>query len=169
MGLTPLEGLVMGTRSGDLDPAILFHLHRQAGLGFDELERMLNRESGLKGLTGTGDMRDVAAAAATGDAAAEPALEVVRHRLRKYVGAYLAVLGGLDAVVFTAGIGENDAGLRLRTMQPLAHLGIRMDEAANAERSKEARRVSTADSPVAVLVVPTNEELEIARQTAAVL
>ena len=169
MGLTPLEGLVMGTRSGDLDPAILFHLHRQAGLGFDELERMLNRESGLKGLTGTGDMRDVAAAADAGDEAAELALEVVRHRLRKYVGAYLAVLGGLDAIVFTAGIGENNADLRQRTLEPLGHLGIRIDAEANAVRSKEARRISLADSPVAVLVVPTNEELEIARQTAAVL
>ena len=169
MGLTPLEGLVMGTRSGDLDPAILFHLHRQAGLGFDELERMLNRESGLKGLTGTGDMRDVATAAADGDEAAALALEIVRHRLRKYIGAYLAVLGGLDAVVFTAGIGENDAALRARTIEPLAHLGLRIDEQRNAVRSKDARRISPDDSPVAVLVVPTNEELEIARQTAAVL
>ncbi|MFD1722580.1 acetate/propionate family kinase [Amnibacterium endophyticum] len=169
MGLTPLEGLVMGTRSGDLDPAVLFHLHRTAGLGFDELERMLNRESGLKGLTGSGDMRDVAAAAQGGDDAAVLALEVVRHRLREYLGAYLAVLGGLDAVVFTAGIGEHDADLRATTLAPLKHLGLEVDPERNASESRDARRISPDGAPVAVLVVPTNEELEIARQTAAVL
>lgn len=169
MGMTPLEGLVMGTRSGDIDPATIFHLHRQAGLDFDDLERMLNRESGLKGLTGRGDMRDVQRAAAEGDAAAEGALAVYRHRLRHYIGAYLAVLGGLDAIVFTAGVGENNADLRQRTLDPLGHLGIHVDPDRNAVASRAARRISPDDSPVAVLVIPTNEELEIARQAAAVL
>lgn len=169
MGMTPLEGLVMGTRSGDIDPAAIFHLHRQAGMGFDELESMLNRSSGLKGLTGTGDMRDVQAAAADGDEAAATALAVYRHRLRHYIGAYLAELGGLDALVFTAGVGENDALLRRTTIEPLGHLGLRVDDARNESSSREARRISPDHSPVAVLVVPTNEELEIARQTAAVV
>jgi acetate kinase len=169
MGMTPLEGLVMGTRSGDIDPAALFHLHRQAGLGFDELEQLLNRDSGLKGLTGSGDMRDVQAAAAAGDEAAEAALAVYRHRIRRYIGAYTAHLGGLDAVVFTAGVGENNSLLRRRTLASLEHLGIRVDPDRNEVPSKEARRISTDDSPVAVLVVPTDEELEIARQTATVV
>jgi acetate kinase len=169
MGMTPLEGLVMGTRSGDIDPAAIFHLHRQAGMGFDEIESMLNRSSGLKGLTGKGDMRDVQGAAAEGDEVAEEALAVYRHRLRHYIGAYFAELGGLDALVFTAGVGENNSLLRRRTLEPLRHLGLQVDADRNEVASKEARRISTDDSPVAVLVVPTNEELEIARQTAAVV
>jgi acetate kinase len=169
MGMTPLEGLVMGTRSGDIDPAALFHLHRQAGLGFDELEQLLNRDSGLKGLTGKGDMRDVQAAAADGDEQAEAALAVYRHRIRRYIGAYLAQLGGLDALVFTAGVGENNSLLRRRTLDGLGHLGIRVDPDRNEVPSRQARRISPDDAPVAVLVVPTDEELEIARQTAAVL
>jgi acetate kinase len=169
MGMTPLEGLVMGTRSGDIDPAALFHLHRQAGLGFEELERLLNRDSGLKGLTGKGDMRDVQAAAADGDEQAEAALAVYRHRIRRYIGAYLAHLGGLDALVFTAGVGENNSLLRRRTVDGLGHLGILVDPDRNEVPSKEARRISPDGAPVAVLVVPTDEELEIARQTAAVL
>lgn len=169
MGMTPLEGLVMGTRSGDIDPAALFHLHRQAGLGFDELEELLNRDSGLKGLTGRGDMRDVQAAAAAGDEQAEAALAVYRHRIRRYIGAYLAHLGGLDALVFTAGVGENNSLLRRRTVDGLGHLGIRVDPDRNEVPSKQARRISPDDAPVAVLVIPTDEELEIARQTADLL
>jgi acetate kinase len=167
MGMTPLEGLVMGTRSGDIDPAALFHLHRQAGMGFDELETLLNRDSGLKGLTGSGDMRDVQASAAHGDEQAEAALAVYRHRIRRYIGAYLAHLGGLDALVFTAGVGENNSLLRRRTVAGLEHLGISVDSDRNEVASKQPRRISPDDSPVAVLVIPTNEELEIARQTAA--
>ena len=169
MGMTPLEGLVMGTRSGDIDPAAIFHLHRQAGLGFDEIEQLLNRSSGLKGLTGKGDMRDVQAAAADGDEVAEGALAVYRHRLRHYIGAYFAELGGLDALVFTAGVGENNTLLRRCTLDPLRHLGLHVDPDRNEVASKQPRRISTDDSPAAVLVIPTNEELEIARQTAAVL
>lgn len=169
MGMTPLEGLVMGTRSGDLDPAVLFHLHRKAGLGFDELDTLLNRRSGLLGLSGTGDMRDVTEAAGKGDEAAQLALDVTVHRLRHYLGAYLAVLGGLDVVVFTAGVGENAPLIRAGAVQGLEGLGIILDEDRNAERARGIRVISTDDSPVTVLVVPTNEELEIARQTVAAL
>ncbi len=169
MGLTPLEGLVMGTRSGDIDPSVLFHLHREAGLSFEELETMLNRRSGLMGLAGAGDMRDVQRAALDGDPRATLALEVYRHRIRRYVGAYTAHLHGLDAIVFTAGVGENDSLLRRRTMASLEHMGIRVDPDRNEIRSRDARRISPDDSPVAVLVIPTNEELEIARQTVAAL
>ena len=169
MGLTPLEGLVMGTRSGDLDPAIIFHLHRQAGLGFEELDSLLNRGSGLLGLTGTGDMRDVQTAAATGDTAAEAALAVWRHRIRHYVGAYVAQLGGLDALVFTAGVGENNALLRRRALAGLEFLGIEVDNDRNELPSREARVISPEGAPVTVLVIPTNEELEIARQSLSLI
>ena len=167
MGMTPLEGLVMGTRSGDIDPAAVFHLHREAGLGFDELETLLNKGSGLLGLTGSGDMRDVQDSASRGDAVSEAALAVYRHRIRHYVGAYVAQLGGLDAVVFTAGVGENNALLRRRTLAGLEVLGIRVDDDRNELASRDARYISPEGAAVAVLVVPTDEELEIARQAAA--
>ena len=167
MGMTPLEGLVMGTRSGDVDPAVLVHLHRQAGLSVDDLDTMLNRKSGLLGLTGNGDMRDVQASAVAGDEVAEAALAVYRHRLRRYIGAYLVHLGGLDAIVFTAGVGENNSLLRRRSLAGLEFLGIHVDADRNEVRSKHPRAISPDRSPVAVLVIPTNEELEIARQTAA--
>ena len=169
MGMTPLEGLVMGTRSGDIDPAALIHLHRQAGLSFDELDTMLNRKSGLLGLTGNGDMRDVQEAASNGDEVAEAALAVYRHRIRRYIGAYIAHLGGIDAIVFTAGVGENNGLLRRRTLAGLEFLGINVDNDRNELKSRNARYISPDGSPVAVLVIPTNEELEIARQTAAAL
>jgi acetate kinase len=167
MGMTPLEGLVMGTRSGDIDAAVLIHLHRQAGLGFDELDIMLNRKSGLLGLAGNGDMRDVQEAASRGEEVAERALAVYRHRIRRYIGAYIAHLGGLDALVFTAGVGENNALLRRRTLAGLEFLGIAIDVDRNELASKTARFISPEGSPVAVLVIPTNEELEIARQCVA--
>jgi acetate kinase len=169
MGMTPLEGLVMGTRSGDLDPAALIHLHRQAGLDFDELDAMLNRRSGLLGLTGSGDMRDVQDAASRGDDRAEAALAVYRHRIRRYIGAYIAHLGGLDALVFTAGVGENNVLLRRRTLAGLEFLGISVDHDRNELHSDRARYISPDGSPVAVLVIPTNEELEIARQAFALV
>ena len=169
MGMTPLEGLVMGTRSGDIDPAALIHLHRQAGLSFDELDTMLNRKSGLLGLTGNGDMRDVQEAASNGDELNEAALAVYRHRIRRYIGAYIAHLGGVDAIVFTAGVGENNGLLRRRTLAGLEFLGINVDIDRNEVHSKKARYISPDGSPVAVLVIPTNEELEIARQTSAAL
>jgi acetate kinase len=169
MGLTPLEGLVMGTRSGDLDPAIIFHLHRQAGLDFNELDSLLNRKSGLLGLTGTGDMRDVQEAASRGDATAEAALAVWRHRIRHYIGAYVAQLGGLDALVFTAGVGENNALLRRRALAGLEFLGIEIDNDRNELATRSPRVISPAGAAVAVLVIPTNEELEIARQSLSVV
>jgi len=167
MGLTPLEGLVMGTRSGDIDAGIIFHLSRVAGMSIDQIDELLNRRSGLLGMTGTGDMRDVQEAAATGDEAAQAALAVWRHRIRHYIGAYTATLGGLDALVFTAGIGENNALLRRRALAGLEFLGIEVDDDRNELQSKSARLISPDGASVAVLVIPTNEELEIARQAAA--
>jgi len=168
MGLTPLAGLVMGTRSGDIDPGALLHLLR-AGMSVDELDRLLNSRSGLLGLTGSSDMRDVTAAADAGDADAERALAVWAHRIRHYVGAYLAQLGGLDAVVFTAGVGENAPALRARALAGLEHLGLQLDAARNEAPSREPRVISPESSPLAVLVVPTNEELAIAQAAAALV
>jgi len=169
MGLTPLEGLVMGTRAGDLDPGILLHLMRHAGLDLDALEDLLHHRSGLEGLAGRHDFRDLLAAVDGGDEAARTAYDVYCHRLRKYVGAYLAVLGGADAVVFTAGIGEHVARLRADALAGLSRLGISVDPARNEALATGPRRISPDDSPVAVLVVPTNEELSIARQAVALL
>ncbi len=168
MGMTPLEGLVMGTRGGDLDAGALIQLGR-AGLSFDDLDRLLNRRSGLLGLSGHGDMRDVQSAARAGDDAAQGALDVYHHRLRHYLGAYLVGLGGVDAIVFTAGVGENSPATRAATLRGLEGFGIELDEGLNRARQGGARVVSSARSAVTVLVVPTNEELEIARQTAAVV
>jgi acetate kinase len=169
MGMTPLEGLVMGTRSGDLDPAVLLQLARRAGYSTDQLDELLNRKSGMLGLSGRGDMRDVTEAADAGDDAATLALNTYLHRLKKYIGAYYAQLGHLDALVFTAGVGENSAVVRAGAVAGLEELGIRLDKDRNESSSREARRISTDDSLVAVLVVPTNEELEIARQTLSVI
>jgi acetate kinase len=167
MGLTPLEGVVMGTRSGDIDPAIVFYLAREGGLGLDEIDTLLNKQSGLKGMAGANDLREIDRRIQAGDEAAAEALDVYCYRIRKYVGAYTAALGRVDALVFTAGVGENNAAVRAGVCEPLAGLGVRLDAAANAERSKRARTISTQGSPVAVLVVPTDEELEIANQTLA--
>lgn len=169
MGLTPLEGLVMGTRSGDIDPAVLFHLSRVAGMSTDELDDLLNRRSGMLGLSGYTDMRDVHAAVAAGDENARTALEVYLHRIKGYVGNYYAQLGQVDAIAFTAGIGENDDIVRLGSLSGLERLGIRVDPARNEGRKKQITVISPDDSEVTVLVVPTNEELEIARQSLAAL
>jgi acetate kinase len=169
MGLTPLEGLVMGTRSGDLDPAVLLHLHRVGGLSFDELDVLLNRQSGMLGMTGSGDMRDVQAAAMAGDQAAEAGLAVWRHRIRHYIGAYIAELGGIDAIVFTGGVGENSALLRRRALEGFEFLGIEVDNDRNELESRDERAISPRGARVSVLVIPTNEELEIARQSASVV
>jgi acetate kinase len=167
MGFTPLEGLVMGTRSGDLDPAIVLFLHREAHLSLDEIDTLLNRESGMKGLTGDNDLRQIERRAAGGDRQAQEALDVYCYRIRKYVGAYAAALGRLDALVFTAGVGENSAAVRAQVCRGLERFGVRIDDARNRERSGGTRTVSTDGSDVAVLVVPTDEELEIAEQTLA--
>jgi acetate kinase len=169
MGLTPLEGLVMGTRSGDLDPAVVFYLHREAGLSVDDIDDLLNKRSGMLGLAGANDMREVERRAAEGDQAAAEALDVYCYRIRKYVGAYAAALGRLDALVFTAGIGENSDGVRAGVCQGLEGLGVALNPKRNRSRSGRPRTISPDDSKVAVLVVPTNEELEIAEQTLAVL
>lgn len=169
MGLTPLEGLVMGTRSGDLDPAVLLHLARRAGYSSDDLDVLLNTRSGLLGLAGRSDMRDILAARAGGDPAASLAFDVYIHRLRAYAGAYIAQLGGVDVVSFTAGVGENAAPVRAESMATLGFAGIEIDPQRNVARERGIRRISTDASRVTVLVVPTNEELEIARQTAGLL
>jgi acetate kinase len=163
MGLTPLEGLVMGTRSGDIDPGIISFLHRQADMSVEDIESMLNHRSGLLGLAGERDFRRLRELIESGDSAAQLAYDVFVHRLRRYVGGYLAVLGRTDVISFTAGIGENAAAVRLDALSGLEGLGIQIDEQRNAERAKGPRRISTDASPVAVLVVPTNEELAIAR------
>lgn len=163
MGFTPLDGLLMGTRSGALDPGVLLHLLR-GGMSVDELDAMLNRESGLLGLSGvSNDMRDVRAAAERGHEDARAALEVFAYRIAKTVGAYAAAMGGLDGIVFTGGIGENDARIRSESLRSLEFLGARLDEVRNAEH---AERISSDTSSVAVLVVPTDEERMIARATA---
>ncbi|MEB3905065.1 acetate kinase [Mycobacterium ulcerans] len=169
MGLTPLEGLVMGTRSGDLDPGVIGYLWRTAKLGVDEIESMLNHRSGMLALAGERDFRRLRAMIDDGDPAAELAYDVFIHRLRKYVGAYLAVLGHTDVVSFTAGIGEHDAAVRRDALAGMAELGISLDEGRNACASGGARRISADDSPVTVLVIPTNEELAIARHCCSVL
>jgi acetate kinase len=174
MGLSPLEGLVMGTRSGDLDPAVVFHLVRQAGLSLDEVDTLLNKRSGLLGLCGDNDLREIERRAADGDEAAALALDVYTYRIRKYLGAYTAALGGLDAVVFTAGVGENQPGVRARVCEGLEVLGIELDDERNRVADTDASddgvaAVHADTSRVAVLVIATDEEHEIAEQTRAAL
>ncbi|PWC07669.1 acetate/propionate family kinase [Mycetocola zhujimingii] len=169
MGLTPLEGLVMGTRSGDLDPAVLIHLHRRAGMSFDDLDTLLNRKSGILGMAGVGDMRDLQERSDAGDEVAAAAFDVYTHRIKGYIGNYMAQLGRVDVISFTAGVGENSPEVRAAALSGLEAFGIRLSDERNEERSRDPRRISTDDSEVDVLVVPTNEELEIARQTLAVL
>ncbi|MGF1432172.1 acetate kinase [Kitasatospora sp. LaBMicrA B282] len=169
MGLTPLEGLVMGTRSGDIDPGVIFHLNRVGGLSIDEIDDLLNRRSGLLGLCGDNDMREILRRAEEGDAAAELAFRAYVHRLRKYLGGYYAVLGRVDAIAFTAGVGENAAPVRAAATVGLEELGIAVDPELNSVRSAEARVISPAYSRVTVAVVPTDEELEIAQQAYALV
>jgi acetate kinase len=169
MGLTPLEGLVMGTRSGDIDAGIISYLARTAGMGIDEIETMLNRHSGMLGLSGESDFRVVHQCIAAGDQAAQLAYEVYIHRLRKYIGAYLALLGHVDVITFTAGVGENDAKVRRDALTGLGRLGIELDEGLNGGADRGARRISTESSPTTVLVIPTDEELAIARASMTVV
>lgn len=166
MGMTPLEGLVMGTRGGDVDPGALLHLLR-AGMSVAELDHLLNHESGMLGLTGSNDLRDVLGRAAAGDSVAELALEVYAGRARRAVGAYLAELSGADTLVFTAGVGEGSAVLRARICRGLEWMGVELDAASNAALATGARIISAPHSRVTVLVVPTDEEGEIARQARA--
>lgn len=164
MGLTPLEGLVMGGRTGDIDPAAVFHLYREAEMSIDEIDELFNRRSGMKGLTGHNDMREIWKLIEAGDEQAEMAMEIYLHRLLKYVGAYWALLGGLDALTFTAGVGENDPRVRWELCRSLAFMGVKIDQELNEEHFTREAIISTPDSAVKVLVVPTNEELAIAQQ-----
>lgn len=167
MGLTPLEGLVMGTRSGDLDPAIVLYLQRTGGLSVDEVDTLLNRRSGLAGLTGHNDLRDVHAAADAGDEAARLALDIYVRRVKHYLGAYAAIMGGIDAVTFTAGVGENDAAIRAAVIEGLEFLGLQVDAVRNVDTQGE-RLISPEGAPASVLVIPTDEELAIARDVLSV-
>ncbi len=167
MGLTPLAGLVMGTRCGDVDPAVVFSIAKLEGLDADRLDRLLNKESGLQGVTGVagGDMRDICARAAKGDEACRLALEMFGHRAAFYVGGYNTLVGGADAIVFTGGIGENSSDGREQIMKRLSALGVKIDKKANAKIHGETGLVSTRDSKIPCVVIPTNEELMIARET----
>ncbi len=167
MGMTPLEGLIMGTRCGDIDPAIIFYLKRKTGLARDEVETLLNKDSGLKGICGVNDMRQIEELAQAGNSRARLAIEMVCYRIKKYIGAYYAVLGRLDALIFTAGIGEKSPLIRADACRGLSHLGIDVDPEKNNQKSKKAFEIQTRGSTVKVLVIPTNEELEIAEQTLA--
>ncbi|WP_055701621.1 MULTISPECIES: acetate kinase [Streptomyces] len=169
MGLTPLEGLVMGTRSGDMDPAVIFHLARVGGMSVDEIDILLNKKSGLIGLCGDNDMREIRRRIDEGDQEAALAFDIYIHRLKKYIGAYYAVLGRVDAIAFTAGVGENAAPVREAAVAGLEELGLAVDGALNSVRSDEARLISPEYARVAVAVVPTDEELEIATQTYALV
>ncbi|GAB1814088.1 acetate kinase [Mycobacterium sp. MUNTM1] len=169
MGLTPLEGLVMGTRSGDIDPSIVGYLSHAAEMGVNDVESMLNQRSGVLGLSGERDFRRLRTMIESGDESAQLAYSVFTHRLRKYIGAYLAVLGHTDVISFTAGIGENDPAVRRDAVAGMEELGIVLDQRRNLGGGKGARQISADDSPIAVLVVPTNEELAIARDCVHVL
>lgn len=169
MGLTPLEGLVMGTRSGDLDPAVIFHLARVGGMSTDEIDTLLNKKSGLIGLCGDNDMREIRRRVDEGDEQAQLAFDIYIHRLKKYIGAYYAVLGTVDAVAFTAGVGENAAAVRQAAIAGLEELGLAVDDELNAVRGDRPRLISPGTARVAVAVVPTDEELEIATQTYALV
>lgn len=164
MGFGPLSGLIMGTRSGDIDPSIIFHLINERNYTAEEVGAMLNKESGMKGLSGHSDMRDVTKAMEEGKANARLAYDLYAYRIKKYIGAYAAVLNGLDAIVFTAGVGENDVRIRALICEEMDFLGIKLDAGKNKTKSSDLREINMDDSRVKVLVVPTNEELEITRQ-----
>jgi acetate kinase len=169
LGMTPLEGLVMGTRSGDVDPAVHSFLHRTAGMEIEQIDAMLNKDSGLKGLCGLNDMRDIHDAAEKGEFRARLALDVQSYRNRKYIGAYMAVLGRVDALVFTAGIGENDPLVRERSVDGLEYFGIELDRDKNLQRFRSPAALHKKNSRTQIWVIPTNEELAIARESVGVL
>ncbi|MBD0401294.1 acetate/propionate family kinase [Flammeovirga sp. EKP202] len=170
MGFSPLDGLMMGTRSGDIDPAVVFYLMDKLEMKSEEVYELLNKKSGMLGVTGDSDMRDIEERFNAGDEVAILALHMYTYRIKKYIGAYMAALNGADAIVFTAGVGENDHGVRLLAANELEHLGVVVDEAKNHKlRASDIEEIQGADSKVKVLVVPTNEELEIAQQTLEVI
>ena len=169
MGFSPLAGLVMGTRSGDVDPAVLLHLLGPLGYPVEQVNTLLNKESGMLGLTGANDMRDISAALTAGDARASLAYDLYAYRIRQYIGAYAAVLNGVDAIVFTAGVGENDALVRSKVCQNMEFFGLALNEAKNQQRAPGLRELNQPEGQVKILVIPTAEELEIARQCADLL
>ena len=165
MGMTPLEGLIMGTRSGDIDPAIPFYLNQNCDMSSDEINTMLNQKSGLKGICGENDMRTIHAMADAGDKEAQLAIDMYCYRIKKYIGAYCAVLGKINALVFTGGIGENDHRVREAICDDLSLFGLSIDPHKNALASTETIDIKDKKSALSVLVIPTDEELEIAMQT----
>ena len=169
MGLTPLQGLVMGTRSGDVDPGLHTFLHNELGLSIGDIDTLLNKQSGLKGLAGVNDFRELEQRRAAGDADAQLAFDIYVHRLKHYVGAYLAILGRLDVLTFTAGVGEHNPALRAAVVDGLEGLGLVLDAGLNTAPSTFSRVISPDGTGITVAVVPTNEELAIAREAAALI
>ncbi|GEL11214.1 acetate kinase [Flavobacterium glycines] len=164
MGFGPMNGLIMGTRSGDIDQSVIFYMVNTLGYQLNEVNTVLQKQSGMLGLTGHSDLRDIQANAEKGDLNCQLALDMNVYRIKKYIGSYAAVLNGIDAIVFTAGIGENSAYIRKSVCADMQFLGLELDEAKNAIRSSEIREINTVNSKTKILVVPTNEELEIANQ-----
>ncbi len=169
MGMTPVAGIIMGTRSGNIDPGIIFYLAKSRGMTLEDLDHVLTHDSGLKGICGLNDMRDIHKKAAEGDARARLALDMFVYRIKKYIGNYLAILGRLDGIVFTAGIGEHDVEIRERCCEKLERLGIVLDPEKNRSPHEGPLQINTPESSVALFVIPTNEELEIAQQTKELL
>ena len=165
LGFSPINGLIMGTRSGDIDQSIIFYLAEKLKMSLDEINTLLLKKSGMLGLTGYSDLRDIEEKALEGDKACELALKMNTYRIKKYIGSYAAILNGLDAIVFTAGIGENSNYMRELICNDLDFLGIKLDLDKNNERLKTIRSINSKDSKVKILVIPTNEELEIAKQS----
>ncbi len=165
LGFGPMNGLVMGTRSGDIDQSVIFYMHNKLGMSMEKINNVLQKESGLKGLTGFSDLREIEKASCNGDQDCLNALDLTAYRIKKYIGSYIAALNGLDAIIFTAGIGENSSYMRELVCGHLDYLGITLDQEKNQLRSKEIMEIQKEGNPVKVLVIPTNEELEIAKQT----
>jgi len=164
MGFGPLSGLMMGTRSGDIDPSVIFHLMEHSGYTLEQLSTLVNKQSGLLGVGGSSDMRDIRKMVNEGDTAAALAIKLYAYRIRKFIGAYAAVLNGIDAIIFTAGVGENDSNMREAVCSELSYLGIELDPTRNTDYKGELKEINTTDSKVKILVIPTNEEYEIAHQ-----
>jgi acetate kinase len=169
MGMGPLSGLIMGTRSGDIDPAIIFYLAQQKGYSIDEISDLLNKESGMKGLTGLTDMRDVEKLQGEGDPVAVLALEMYAYRVKQYIGSYASAMNGVDAIVFTAGVGENKTSVREMVCEDMEYLGITWDEEKDKNRKDGVHEINVNGAKVKVLIIPTNEELEIAKQSLALM
>jgi acetate kinase len=165
MGFAPSNGLIMGTRSGDIDQSVIFFLMKKLNKSIDEVANLLNKKSGLQGLTGFSDLREISEKAANGNADCKNALELASYRIKKFIGSYTAILNGLDAIIFTAGIGENSSLMRKLACENLDFLSINLDEEKNNIRSKEIREIQNTSSKVKILVIPTNEEIEIAKQS----